>query len=393
MALDLAKHGKKLIDAIVSEFQTIPAFETWISLQIPENVANIVRPNGRFDERVYDILQWLVSRNAETDVLQAMADDPPNGSVVLPNVIYAVTLGEVEADANKRNGVKPIDPHDDFFVTQRPFANRKKLRDVLKVFDQAQPGADSVLVIDGDRFTGKSYSIRFAVQCAPKERFVAVDIGRWGTKKQLNVRDLVQLIDGYKNQDLPSYDDTKEDSAVGPMLMWLTAKLKGTKTWVIIDHCNRPILTRPALDLLTELAGSIENGFLPGVKLILADMDRAKLPGALPYRSHYDRAVLPDEAAVSQWVQSLATHLEKTVSEQQVTNFVAQAFDGIKIAIGQPTNGQPAGQPANGQPVNGQPPNGQAVNDQPADEQPTIDQAAVMLEQRLYKIFDDIRAL
>jgi hypothetical protein len=380
MALDLAKHGKKLIDAIVSEFKTIPPFETWISQHITENVANIVRPNGRFDERVFDILKWLVSRNADTDVLQALANDPPNGSVVLPNVIYAVTLGEVEADANKRTGVKPIDPHDDFFVTQRPFANRKKLRDVLKGFDQAQPGADSVLVIDGDRFTGKSYSIRFAVQCAPKDRFVAVDIGRWGTKKQLNVKDLVQLIDGYKNQDLPSYDDTKEDSAVGPMLMWLTAKLKGTKTWVIIDHCNRPILTRPALDLLIELAGSIENGFLPGVKLILADMDRAKLPGALPYRSHYDRAALPDEAAVGQWVQSLAKHLEKTVSEQQVTTFVAQAFDGIKVVIGQPTNG--------GQPTTVQPP-----SDEQADDRPTIDQAAVMLEQRLYKIFDDIRAL
>ncbi len=112
-----------------------------------------------------------------------------------------------------------------------------------------------------------------------KERFVFVDIGRWGTKKQLTVKDLVQLIDGYKNQDLPSFDETKEDSAVGPMLMWLTAKLKGTKTWVIIDHCNRSILTRPAADLLVELAGSVETGFLPGVKLILADIERAKLPG------------------------------------------------------------------------------------------------------------------
>ena len=104
-----------------------------------------------------------------------------------------------------------------------------------------------------------------------------------------------------RHQDFPSFDLTKEDSAVRAVLMWLTAKLKGTKTWVIIDHCNRPVLTRPAADLLVELAGNIESGFLPGVKLILADIDRAKLPGALPYRSHHDRAVLPDEAAVRQW--------------------------------------------------------------------------------------------
>ena len=45
-----------------------------------------------FNERVLDVLQWLVARDRETAIIQAMADDPPNGSVVLPNVIYAVTL-------------------------------------------------------------------------------------------------------------------------------------------------------------------------------------------------------------------------------------------------------------------------------------------------------------
>jgi hypothetical protein len=137
---------------------------------------------------------------------------------------------------------------------------------------------------------------------------------------------------------------------------------------VLIDHCNRSVLTRPAADLIVELAGSIENGFLPGIKLILADIERANLPGVLPYRSHYDRAVLPNEDAVRQWVEALATHLEKTVTTQQVADFVTGVFDGIQIVIT-----QPAAQPANAQ--------------------PTIDQAAMMLEQRLYKIFDDIRAL
>ena len=375
MALDLARHGKRLVDAIVKEFKTIPELETWISLHIlDENVANIVRQNALFNQRAFDLLQWAISKGRDTEVLQMLADDPPNGSPELPNLIYYVTDAEVEAAVNKRTGINPLDPHDDFFVTQRPFANLKKLRDVLKVFDQAQPGADSVLVIEGDRFTGKSYSIRFAVQCAPKERFVAVDIGRWGTKP-LTVKDLVQLIDGYKHQDFPAFDETKEDSAVGPMLMWLMAKLKGTKTWVIIDHCNRSVLTRPAADLLSELAGSIESGLLPGVKLILADIERAKLPGVLPYRSHYDRAVLPDETAVRQWVESLATHLEKTVTPQQISDFVTRAFDGIKIVIGQPVPVEPV------------------VAAPGAGDQPTIDQAAMMLEQRLYKIFDDIRSL
>ena len=80
MALDLAKHGKKLVDAIVKEFQTIPAFETWISLHIlDENVANIVRPNGLFNQRAFDLLCGDRAGPRHGSVA-TLADDPPNGS-------------------------------------------------------------------------------------------------------------------------------------------------------------------------------------------------------------------------------------------------------------------------------------------------------------------------
>ena len=199
MALD-PTYRLPLRDAIVSEFKTIAAFEAWIALHIPdENVANIVRQNVLFDERAFDFIQWFTAKGRETEVLQKLADDPPNGSRILPNLIFVATLGGVLAAVNTRTGIKPIDPHDDWFVTQRPFANRKKLRDVLKVLDQSQPGADSVLVIEGERFTGKSYSIRFAVQCAPQERFVVVDIAEWG-ETPMTAKDLAHAIDGYKER-------------------------------------------------------------------------------------------------------------------------------------------------------------------------------------------------
>src|SRR5262245_12717541 len=107
MALDLTKHGKKLVDAIVKEFQTIPAFETWIALHIlNENVANIVRQNGLFNQRAFDLLSWSIAQGRDTEVLQMLADDPPNGSPELPNLIYFVTDAEIEPSANKRTGVK-----------------------------------------------------------------------------------------------------------------------------------------------------------------------------------------------------------------------------------------------------------------------------------------------
>lgn len=387
MALD-PKYRQPLAATLVSEFQTIAAFETWITKHIlDENIANIVRQNGLFDQRAFDFIQWFTAKGREAEVLQMLADDPPNGSRVLPNFIFVATFGEVEPAVNVRTGIKPIDPHDDWFVTQRPFANRRKLRDDLKVFDQAQPGADSVLVIEGDRFTGKSFSIRFAVKCAPQDRFVIVDIGDWGDTP-MNAKDLTRALGGAKgrarpSEDFPSFDLTKEDEAVPRLLMWLTETLMGTKAWVIIDHCNRPVLTRAASTLLVKFASKIESGFLPGVKLIVADIDRTKLPGALPHGSRHDRAVLPDEAAVRQWCESFATHLNKAVTPQQISDFVNEVFNGITILIGPPPPPVVAPLPV-AAPV-GAP--------EPEEDPLTIDQAAVILEQRLLKISADIQAL
>ena len=92
-----------------------------------------------------------------------------------------------------------------------------------------------MLVIEGDRFTGKSYGIRFALQCAPKERFVFVDIGRWGTKKQLTVKDLVQLIDGYKNSgSCRASTKRRKTRRWGLMLMWLDREVEGDED--VGDH-------------------------------------------------------------------------------------------------------------------------------------------------------------
>jgi hypothetical protein len=335
-----------------------------------------------FDQKVADFILWFTSRGRESEVLQKLADEPPNGSRGLPIFIFVATLGAVKPTVSAQTGINPVNPYDDWFVLQRPFANRQKLRDDLRAFDKAPAGADSVLVIEGDRFSGKSYSVQFAIQCAPQERYVPIDIAEWG-ETPMNAEDLAKAIGGYtQGADFPSFDITKEDEAVPRLLQWLIQRLKGTKTWVIVDHCNRPALTRAASTLLARFAGSIEKGFLSNVKLIVADIDRTKLPGVLPHRSRHDRAVLPNEEAVGKWCESLAAHLNKTLTEEQLSKFINEAFDGISMLNGAASN-QLASTSSAAQP---------ATQLQVEDEVP-IDQAARILEDRLLKISSDILAL
>ena len=101
------------------------------------------------------------------------------------------------------------------------------------------------------------------------------------------------------------------------LLAWLVGKLGAQDAWVIVDHCRRPNLTRAARDLLIKFAGAIDDGNLPRVRLILADIDRRMLPGSLSWSSREDTATLPDATAVRAWLKSLHSYARKRLSDQE----------------------------------------------------------------------------
>ena len=180
-------------------------------------------------------------------------------------------------------------------------------------------------MIDGDRYSGKSHGIRFTIQCAPQDRFTAVDVVDFGDVV-MNAADLAKAIDDGRSADFPAFDPTKEDEAVPRLLIWLTGKLRGSRRWIIVDHCGRANFSRPALILLTKLAGVIERGVLPGVRLVVAEIDRAKLPAG----AHYDRAALPSEDAVGLWCETLGAHIGKpALTKIQISGYIATVFGSI----------------------------------------------------------------
>jgi hypothetical protein len=350
------KHLILLRDNIVTEFADPDRLQSWVATHIlNENVHNILVVGDLLNEQAFALLKWAQARSRLDEILQMLADDPPFGSRRLPDLIYFVSNGAIQPVAARRNGIPPVTPTEDWFVTRRPFANRTDLRRLLDALGQAAPGPDSVLVIDGDRFSGKSHGIRFAIQCAPQDRFTPIDVADFGTVV-MNAMDLTMAIDNGRNSEFPAFDPTKEDEAVPRLLFWLTGKLKGSQQWIIIDHCSRANLSQPAGTLLTKLTGVIERGALPGVRMVIADIDRSKLPGALAWSNNYDRAVLPDQTAVENWCQTLGAHIGKALTPLQIAGYRNAVFNGITPAT-------------------------------------TPEQRALLLETGLSKVFGEMRAL
>jgi hypothetical protein len=329
-----------LRDTIVRAFVDPEIFRDWVrawlAIYVPEeNVFNLVRAGVTFNVQVYDVLEWAEANGRMQELLQALADKPPSGSTSFARQVYVLSGGTVILPVSPLGGA-PIPPCDDWFVTKRPFVNRKQLREALKSLDTADAGPDSVLVVDGPSKTGKSYGLRFAVKCAPQTRFFPVDVADWGDVP-MNAEDLAKAIFPDTTDGFPPFDVTKEDDAVPRLHQWLTARLRGTQRWIIIDHCRRPNLTRAAESLLFKLAGTLAKQYLPGVRLIVADIDRTKLPESLPSLSRYDLTSLPNREAVEDWCRGVAKHLDKSPTDEQIRGYVDQVFEGFNGSIDPPT--------------------------------------------------------
>ena len=313
----------KLRDPIVDEFQSNAALNDWVAINVGMPVDDILK-GSLLSERVTSFLLWMHGEDQTLKVLKALADQPPNGSRKLPALIYKLTGGTVRPAESIANGIPPVEPHRTWFVGGRPFVNRDGLRMALATLDNATDDANSVLVIEGGTRTGKTHGIRLAAYCAPRARFNGFDLAEWGAD-EITVTTLAQAIVP-KGTGLPPVDPTKEAAAVMPTFSWIKGQLMGTRQWIIIDHCNRTNLSSAAESLLFLLASHIEKGFLPGVRLVLADVQRARLPESLKTDSRYDRADLPDRKAVRTWCRTLAAHVGKPLDDAAVEQHVTSVL-------------------------------------------------------------------
>lgn len=314
--------GKKLVDA----FLTIGGLQDWLIKHLPSYLRYLSQ--GSLNEEMPNLMMSSLAEDGMWTLLQQLVDHPPLPDI--PGIIFAFTMGEIKAQARKSSlGLPPVQPHENWLVAGRPFVNRKSLRDHLKKLDDSE-GAESVLIIDGDKLTGKSFSVTFAMSFdTAKASPEPLDLSAWtSTGTILDARALATTIAG-DEQGCPPFDLTKENEAVPHLMRWLAGKLKGKNIWVIIDHCNQRVLTDGAHRILIELAKRLRDGYLANLRLILVDFDRNELPMDWRDLVRYDHSALPDEKAVKEWCESLAMAAKRRYLTDAPAQWAKDVFSGL----------------------------------------------------------------
>jgi hypothetical protein len=311
-----------LVDELVKAFVTEQPLRAWLQQRLPTALPHLAA--GSLVEQLGGLFKWASAEDGLRTLLQKLADHPPAPD--LPAIVTALSVGEIRARAPAAGGAAPL-PHQSLLVADRPFVNRVTLRQHLQAMAKAAPGARRILVIEGGERSGKSFAVSLAFGCQGQpDAPMPIDINDFAASAaSVDARKLAELIVGDAN-GAPPYDPTKEDEAVPHLVAWLGNRLRAQERWVLIDHCNRPVLTRGARSLLVTLAAKVQSGYLPTVRLVLVDFDRNDLPAPWRLNVLHDRAALPEESHVAEWCRQFAAAQRRKHGETQPAQWARSVF-------------------------------------------------------------------
>jgi hypothetical protein len=317
-----------LSEKLTETFLSIGQLQTWLQNNFLTALAQLT--GGNLGNEIANLLIWANSEDGMRTLLQKLADHPPNSNLNLPPIIYGLTNGKIRAQAVGGDDLPVEPPHMRWLAADHPFVNRNDLRNHLAGLDNSPPGAQRILIIDGEDRSGKTLGVCFAFGCRPASDLPIIDLDDFArVPTMVDARELATQIVG-DDSGCPSYDPTKENEAVPRLILWLTRKLAQKHLWIIIDHCNRKAVTEGARSLLKQLAERIRTGQLPTISLILVDFDRNELPPEWRNDVRHDRAALPDEKRVNEWFTQLATAGRRKYTKEDAEQWVNEVFTPLE---------------------------------------------------------------
>jgi hypothetical protein len=319
-----------LIEKLVTSLLSVDKLKDWLQRNLPAGLAQLT--GGSLEQELSNLMTWAASEDGLRSLLQKLADRPPNNDPEVGPIVFALTLGKIKQQRKTISDLPSVLPHESWFAADRPFVNRRGLREHLRDLDDSVPGPRCILVVDGEDRRGKTFGVSLAMGCQPPEDVLpTIDFDQYALAAvKVDARELATLIVG-DDVNCPPYDPTKESASLPGLMFWLKRRLKTKHLWIIMDHCKRKVATDGAKSLIRDLAVAIQAGELPRVRLILVDFDRNDLPQEFRDNVRYDRADLPDLQRVKEWCEQLAAAAKRKHDPADPLRWATEVFSFSQV--------------------------------------------------------------
>lgn len=239
------------------------------------NILNKVIANAQAESWLIALIETAKNLGADSDGLQHLLDDLQPAQV----------LGEGD----------PYHAH--ILADGSAFVDREALRKALCALN----AGTNILIVDGEEFSGKSYSVRLIRYIRDRTdnfKIIFVDLADLaaGTDTPIRAEDIAEQIAGQMKlqEDIPSRQNEQDGAWIQRFCVWLTRKLEDDTLvrWIVIDSFNKVLLTQGAQDLIKQLAKRITVN-LPTLRLVLLGYQDALALKGIVYAEFPHESVMP----------------------------------------------------------------------------------------------------
>ena len=222
------------------------------------------------------ILTVAARRALLRKLVQALLKDE-NYAQVRPRIKALIAAVKAEERAEAKSKAEAVDHTKVTVVGRRPFVNRSRFRDNVKSL--FGPGGDHLIIVDGPRMSGRSYSwvlISYVIRMTGGLQASLIDMSRF-RGVQAKPDDVARLIAADLGWPPPEEDPTAQDDTRGRVLLgWLKNRLRGrAAVCLVFDGLDGDTLTDSAVNFIGDIAAAAGNDELGDSRVVLLAFGRA----------------------------------------------------------------------------------------------------------------------
>ncbi len=246
-----------------------------VKFRLDQDVDDIVKGEVKKIDAVFQVIDWAIRRQKAAALLDGVAKEFPGIAQALVKIVEEARLAEIVTPAAAPAvAAAAADPLAPYFPQDVPFVDRQDLTQRLNLLWTCRPSG--VLVIRGERYSGRSYSWLRIVDVASGAGVVTckVDVSRDpGTWKVANFVDRVATllrVDRLRLKDSLAQGSTQSGALVNALVDRFAGRAANAERWCIVfDGLDRPGVEPAIIELVEDLIAEVLATNIPGLSIII----------------------------------------------------------------------------------------------------------------------------
>jgi len=323
-------HIPPAYEALIRLYTTRAAVERMVQLHLNQTLDQITTSQEGLSIVLFRLVQWAHAHGKFPELVRAVWLDT-NGAREWADVFGPFLR------ASPPSMLSAANPEDDWLLGEDVFINRADLRQKLRGL---RPGAGKrVLIVRGERYTGKSYTLRLIQHVAQvrREQVACIDVadtfGTTGTPGDFAVTLLRNL--NLPHKDVPERDPQNPNRWPKELCPFLIGRLRSLQDpwWIVLDGCARAKLGAELWATIIQLCAEIQAN-LQQLRVALLDFDEAVQPPLKRHARIEQIARINAEHVRNLFLTALAG--QGHVTEQRLDEEIDAVFEGIDVTSTDP---------------------------------------------------------